>query len=156
MSRAAGAVLQAALALALVLLLLVQVLLLPAQAADSARRFPEAAFLEVPVLVLAVAAVACVQVVVVCVMALLELVGQERIFDPTAFRYVDVFIGATTLASVLVLGTGLLISSTVGSPAAFTGGLVAVGGAGAALLMIVMRALLRQATAQRAELAEVV
>lgn len=155
MSRAAGVLLQTVLAVGLLVLLLVQVLVLPAYAADSAQRFPEAAFLEVPVLVLVVAVVACVQVAVVCVMALLSLVGQERIFDPAAYRYVDVFIGATAAASVLVLGTGVLVSATAGSPAALTGAVVAVGGAGVTLLMVVMRALLRQATAQRAALGEV-
>jgi len=156
MSRPAGTVLQAALALGLVLLLLTQVVVLPAQAADSARRFPEAAFLEVPLLVLAVAAVACVQVAAVCVMALLGLVGQGRIFDPAAYRYVDVFIGATVLASLLVLGASVCVSATVGSPAWVSGGLLALVGGGVALLMLVMRALLHQATAQHAELAAVV
>lgn len=156
MSRPAGVVLQGVLALGLVLMLAVQVLVLPAFAADAARRYPEAAFLEVPLLVLAIATLACVQVAAVCVMALLRLVGQEKIFDPAAYRYVDVFIGATTVASVLVLGTSLYVSATVGSPAWVSGGLSALVGAGVALLMVVMRALLRQATTQHAELAEVV
>jgi len=156
MSRTAGSTLQGVLVLVLVLLLLVQVVVLPAHAADLARRHPGAASLEAPVLALAVTTVACVQVAVVCVMALLALVGQARIFDPAAYRYVDVFIGATAVASLLVLGTGVYVSATVGSPAALTGGLVALLGAGVALLMVVMRALLRQATQQHAELAEVV
>jgi len=156
MSRPAGVVLQGVLALGLVLMLVVQVLVLPALAADAARRYPEAAFLEVPLLVLAIATLACVEVAAVCVTALLRLVGQDKIFDPAAYRYVDVFIGATTLASVLVLGASLYVSATVGFPAWVSGGLLALVGAGVALLMVVMRALLRQATTQHAELAEVV
>lgn len=156
MSRPAGAVLQVVLALVLLLLLVVQVLVLPGYAASSVRRFPEASFLEVPLMVLGLAAVACVQVAVVCVMALLGRVDQERIFDSSAVRYVDVFITATALASALVLGAGVLVSATVGSPAWVLGALLALVGAGVALLMVQMRALLHHATAQHAELAEVV
>ncbi|MEJ5946642.1 DUF2975 domain-containing protein [Pseudokineococcus basanitobsidens] len=149
-------VLQGVLALALLLVLVVEALVLPSVAADLARQYPEAAFLGTPLLVLAVTTLVCVQVALVCVMALLGLVGQERIFDEAAYRYVDVFIGAATAASLLVLGTGVLVLVTVGSPAVWSASVVALVGAGVALLMVVMRALLRQATAARAELAEVV
>ncbi|MEJ5890003.1 DUF2975 domain-containing protein [Pseudokineococcus marinus] len=156
MSRPAGTALQVVLAVVVVLVLAVQVLVLPGLAADAARRYPEAASAQAPVLVLAVATLACVQVAAVCVMALLRLVAQSRIFDPAAYRYVDVFIGATATASALVLGTSSWVSATVGSPAWVSGVLLALVGAGVALLMVVMRALLHQATDQHAELAEVV
>lgn len=156
MSRSAGTALKAVLAAALLALLLVQVLVLPQRAADTARQFPEAAYLQAPVLAVAIITVACVQVAVLCVMALLTLVGQERIFDPGAYRWVDAFIGSTALASLLVLGTGFYISATVGSPAWVSGVLVALVGAAVALLMVVMRALLRQAAWQHAELVDVV
>lgn len=156
MSRSAGTALQGVLAVALLALLLVQVFVLPERAADTARQFPEAAYLQAPVLTVAIITVACVQVAVLCVMALLSLVGQKRIFDPDAYRWVDAFIGATALASLLVLGTGFYISATVGSPAWVSGVLVALVGAAVTLLMVVMRALLRQATWQHAELVDVV
>jgi len=156
MSRLAGAALQVVLALLLLVLLVLQVLVLPAYAEASAGRFPEAAFLQVPLLALGVAVVACVQVAVVCVMALLVRVDQERIFEPAAVRQVDVFIGSTAAAGVLVLVGGLVVSATVGSAAWVLGVLLALVGAGVALLMVQMRALLRHAISQHAELAEVV
>ena len=156
MSRPANTALQVVLATALLALLLVQIVVLPTQAADTARQFPEAAYLQAPVLAVAIITVACVQIAVVCVMALLSLAGQERIFDPGAYRWVDAFIAATAAASLLVLATGSYISATVGSPAFVSGALIALVGAAVTLLMVVMRALLRQATWQHAELAEVI
>ena len=156
MPRVAITTLQVGVAVLLLLLVLAQVWVLPSVAQDYARQYPEAAFLRTPVLVLAIGTVACVQLALLCVGKLLTLVSQERIFDAAADRYVDVFIGTTVVAAALVLGTGVYVSATAGSPAWVSSSLVALVGAGIALLMVVMRALLRQATQEHAELAEVV
>jgi hypothetical protein len=67
MPRGAVPVLQVVLALSSSLLLVGQVVVLPDAAEDTARRYPEAAFSEWPVLRLAIATLACTQVAVVCV-----------------------------------------------------------------------------------------
>ena len=82
------------------------------------------------------------------------MVSEQRIFDPAAYRYVDVFIGATAAAGALVMGVGIYVSSTAGGPLWLSCAMGAMVCAGIALLMLVMRALLRQATEQHAELAE--
>lgn len=156
MPRAAITALQVGLALVFLVLVVAQVVVLPGLAQDYAQQFPEAAFLRTPVLILGILTLACVQVALVCVGKLLTLVGQQRIFDAAAYRYVDVFIGAALVAAALVLGVGVYVSATFGSPAWVTCTLAALVGVGIALLMVVMRALLRQATQQHAELAEVI
>lgn len=156
MSRTAITALQVVLVVGFLLLLLAQVLVLPGLAEDYARRFPEAAFLRTPVLVLAISTLACGQVAVVCIGRLLAMVGEQRIFDPAAYRYVDVFIGASAAAGALVLVVGGYVSATAGGPLWLSCAVVAMVCAGTALLMVVMRALLRQATEQQAELADLV
>lgn len=156
MSRAVIRALQIALGLAFLLLVLAQVVILPGLAEDSARRFPEAVFLRTPLLVLAVSTLICVQVAVVCVGKLLTMAGQQRILDPASYPYVDVCIGATVMATALVMGVGVFVSSTVGSPLWVSCTFLAVVGTGIARLMVVTRGRLRQATQRHSEFAAVV
>ncbi|MEJ5914314.1 DUF2975 domain-containing protein [Pseudokineococcus sp. 1T1Z-3] len=140
-------------------LVLLQVLVLPLLAAESALTYPELAWLRWPALALALAVVGCVQVGAVCVWRLLSRVQADAIFDAAALRDVDVFTGAAALATTLVLGVSLALTFVAGegNPGTVLGsGALVVAGAGVTLLMVVMRALLVQATQQHDELAEVV
>lgn len=104
------------------------------------------------------------QVFAVCVWMLLTKVRRRSIFQASSFRLVDVIIGTFAAAAVLAVALALVLKPTEIAP-----GLVAlVGGAalvlgGMALLMVVMKALLRQAIDReneaqtlRSELGEVI
>ncbi len=106
---------------------------------------------------LGVAAVACVEVALVALWVLLSRVRRGAIFDERAFRWVDVITGAGLVAALLVAALCAHVSELDDAPGlVLIGGGVAAAGAAFALLMVVMRGLLRTATVLRLELDEVV
>ena len=106
---------------------------------------------------LGVAAVACVQVVLVALWVLLSRVRRGAIFDERAFRWVDVVTVAGLVAALLVAALCAHVGELDDAPGlVLIGGGVAAAGAAFALLMVVMRGLLRTATGLRLELDEVV
>jgi hypothetical protein len=106
---------------------------------------------------LGVAAIACVEVALVALWVLLSMVRRAAIFDERAFRWVDTITVAGLVAAVLVAALCAHVGELDDAPGLILiGGGVAVGGAAFALLMVVMRGLLRSATAFRRELDEVV
>jgi hypothetical protein len=117
--------------------------------------------LSVPYSVAGIALVACVQVALLGIWALLSMVRRDAIFADRAFRWVDVIIGAGTVATALTLALAVHLYFVV-EPILDAPGLIAItlggticGGA-FVLLMVVMRGLLRRATSFRSELDEVV
>ena len=138
-------------------LLLVQVMIVPLLMADLAAE-PEAAHLRWPLGIIAVLGIGTVEVALVCLWRLLTMVRRGTVFSAAAFRYVDAVIGAALPAWLLaiVLAFVLAPGETVAPGVVL---LVVIGGvaaAGVALLVLVLRALLAQATALRTELDEVV
>ncbi|MFD5912358.1 DUF2975 domain-containing protein [Streptomyces massasporeus] len=142
-----------------------QIVVIPTTAADEADRFPPYEPFATPYAAVAIAGVVCVQVALIAVWMLLTMVQRDAIFTPRAFRWVDVVIGASAVATALALGTaGHLAVAEIPSPgdgmdvesalAAATAA-VAVGTA-FAMLMVVMRSLLRKATSLQSEMAAVV
>jgi hypothetical protein len=106
---------------------------------------------------LGVGAIACVEVALVALWVLLSMVRRDAIFDERAFRWVDAITVAGLVAAVLVAALCAHVGELDDAPGlVLIGGGVAVGGAAFALLMVVMRGLLRSATAFRRELDEVV
>lgn len=106
-----------------------------------------------------------VQVALVAVWMLLTMVQRDAIFTPRAFRWVDVVIGASAVATALALGAaGHLAVAEIPSPgdgtdveSALAAATAAVAvGAAFAMLTVVMRSLLRRATSLRSEMAAVV
>jgi hypothetical protein len=104
----------------------------------------------------------CVQVVVVCTWALLTRVTQDRIFSADALPWVDaivwaVVVGWASLLGALVCSYYFIIDEVSDDPVPVALLLVSlVVGAVVGLLLVVMRALLRQATALRSDMEAVI
>lgn len=158
MQPVATFVLKAMIVVMLALLVVVQVFMIPAIAATTAWRNPEIAYLQVPGVVGAVLFLALIEIVLLCVFALLSLVRADRIFSSHAFRYVDIIIGTMLAAAVVIVASyivlfiaqaanpGILILAVLGLTVSVS----------LALLVGVMRGLLRKALQLEQDLSEVV
>jgi len=149
MGTATIAALRVVIALALIGSLIVQTVGVPLVWSDL-----EGAELwgRIALVIIAVLGVATLQVFGVCVWMLLTKVRRGSIFQPSSFRYVDVIIGAILAAAVLAWILAALLAPGDAAPGiiALIGG-IGVALAGMALLVVVMKALLRQAIARDAE-----
>ncbi|UPL14360.1 DUF2975 domain-containing protein [Microbacterium galbinum] len=149
MGTATIAALRVVIALALIGSLIVQTVGVPLVWSDL-----EGAELwgRIALVIIAVLGVATLQVFGVCVWMLLTKVRRGSIFRPSSFRYVDVIIGAILAAAVLAWILAALLAPGDAAPGiiALIGG-IGVVLAGMALLVVVMKALLRQAIARDAE-----
>lgn len=150
--------LKSLIAVLLALLVLCQVVVVPVIAAEMAERLPPLAYLQWPGVVAAAFFVLCLQAALVCVWRLLTLAREGIIFNIRAFAYVDVILGAIIEATLIVVATlGVLTTAGAASPSiALLCVLGIVIGAVLALLVVVMRGLLRQASQLESDLAEVV
>jgi Protein of unknown function (DUF2975) len=132
----------------------VQAVMVPLLAADlSHTSDADVAAVTVPVIVLIILGILTVQVTVVCIWRLLTMVRRGTVFSPSAFRYVDVVIGALGAASLLMFGLGVVLAP---GEAEAPGIVLLIGGAavlmaGVALIVLVQRMLLAQAVARDAE-----
>lgn len=149
--------LRVALVLLFALLVMLQTFSLPGQFAYMAEESPDQAHLRWPLTALAVFWLLCVQVVVACTWRLLTMVEHDRIFSPGALAWVDGIVGAIAAAWTVLLGVFLYTGFTADDP-----GLplllfvVLLAGAVLGLLMVIMRALLRQATTLRTDMEAVI
>lgn len=143
MTRGTILVLKAVIAVALAGSLVVQTVIVPSVWQDLSG---EALWGRIALVTIAVLGVVTLQVFGVCVWALLTRVRRGSIFAGSSFRFVDVIIGAVSAAAVLAWILAALLA-----PGPVAPGVVAlIGGAGVvlagmALLVVVMKALLRQA-----------
>lgn len=150
-------VLRGLLGLAFAALVLAQVVVLPWSVGQVAAEWPQLAPLRLPLLAVAVVELLCVQVVIWCTWELLRLVEEDRIFSESAFGWVHAIIGAVAAAWLVLLGTLLAVDDLWRLPGLAVGLLLMlVAEAVLGLLMVVMRALLRQATTLRADLEAVI
>lgn len=139
------------------ILLVFQTLSLPGGIAHMAQESPGSAHLRWPLTALAVFLVLCAQVMIVSTWMLLGRVTRDRIFSPSSLVWVDAIVWAIAAAWVVLVGLLLWVGFHADDPGApfvlllMTVGLTVVG-----LLMVVMRALLRQATTLRADLEAVI
>jgi hypothetical protein len=142
----------------IVLLLACQLFMVPGVARQSAETYADLRYLQTPGIIVAVLFLLCVQVVLVCVWRLLSMVRTSVIFSDDAFVWVDVILGAMVLATLLIgVSMATLASANVASPSVML--LCALGvvvGAGLALLILVLRGLLRNARQLQQDLSEVV
>ncbi|MEH0936175.1 DUF2975 domain-containing protein [Micromonospora psammae] len=138
-------------------LVLFQTMSLPGQFAHMARESPDMAYLRWPATAVTVFWVLCVQVVIVATWKLLTLVKNDRIFTPAALAWVDAIVWAIAAAWVVLVGVFLYVGFNANDPGLplllflMTIGVTVLG-----LLMVVMRALLRQATTLRTDMEAVI
>ncbi len=151
-------ILKALIIVLLALLLASQVLVIPQVARITAIRNPDVAQLEVPGIIGAVLFLALVEVTLVCIWFLLSLVQADRIFRVEAFRYVDIILAALIAAGVLILAAYavILASRAVSLSLTLLALLGIVVSAALALLLVVLRGLLRKALELEQDLSEVV
>lgn len=138
-------------------LVLFQVMSLPGQFAYMAEQDPEHAYLRWPATAVTVFWVLCIEVVIVCTWKLLTLVKADQIFSDAAFGWVNGIVWSIAAAWVVLVGAFLYIgfnASDPGLPLLLF--LMLVGVTVLGLLMIVMRALLRQATSLRTDMEAVI
>ena len=153
----AVAVLRVFLVLLFGILVVFQTLSLPGQFAYLARESPELAYLRWPLTAVSVFWVLCVQAVLVCAWKLLTLVKKDRIFSETSLAWVDAIVCAIAAAWVVLVGVFLYVGLRAEDPGLpLLLFLLSVGVAVVGLLMVVMRALLRQATTLRTDLEAVI
>ena len=111
-------------------------------------------------LAIAVPGLACVQVVLVCTGKLLTMVARDRIFSADSLPWVDAIVWAIAAGWLLFLAAGVpvfMIAELDDAPGlAALHLLLLLVGAAIGLLMVVMRALLRQATTLRTDMEAVI
>ena len=101
--------------------------------------------------------VLCIQVVIVSTWKLLTLVKNDRIFSDAAMVWVNAIIGAIVAAWVVLVGVFLYVGFNADDPGLplllflMLTGVTLLG-----LLMVVMRALLRQASTLRTDMEAVI
>ncbi|MEV0291649.1 MULTISPECIES: DUF2975 domain-containing protein [unclassified Kribbella] len=138
-------------------LVVAQVMSMPGQFAYMAKEQPDLAYLRWPLTIWSILELLCIQVVIVCTWKLLTLVASDRIFSEDAFAWVDAIIWALGAGWVLFLGVFVYLGVLADDPGLpiLMFGIVLVGGV-LVLLMVVMRALLRQATTLRSDMEAVI
>ncbi len=138
-------------------LIVFQTMSLPGQFAHMARENPNDAPLRWPATIIAVFLVLCVQVVIVATWKLLTMVKRDSIFTKAAMAWVDVIVWAIAAAWAVLVGVLLWVGINADDPGLpmllflITTGVSVLG-----LLMVVMRALLRQATTLRTDMESVI
>ncbi|MEU4289452.1 DUF2975 domain-containing protein [Kribbella sp. NPDC026596] len=138
-------------------LVVAQVMSMPGQFAYMAREDPELAYLRWPLTIWSIVELMCVQVVIVCTWKLLTLVTADRIFSAAAFAWVDAIVCTLGVGWVLFFGVYVylgLLATDPALPIVMTG-MVLVGGV-LILLVVVLRALLQQATTLRTDMEAVI
>jgi hypothetical protein len=138
-------------------LVLFQVMSLPGQFRHMAQENPEMTYLRWPATAVSVFWVLCVEVIVVCTWQLLTLVRTDRIFTAPSLLWVNGIVWAIVAAWVVLVGVFLYVGFHADDPGLpLLLFLLTVGVTVVALLMFVMRALLRQATTLRTDLEAVI
>ncbi|GLU47079.1 DUF2975 domain-containing protein [Nocardiopsis ansamitocini] len=156
--------LRAAIALAILIGFFGQLVVIPGTAAGEVDRFPPYAPFAVPYMTVAIIGVACIQLALLAVWILLDMLRRDALFTSQAFRWVDVIIGSTVVATLLAVGVtvhllvfGVPMPDAMEAISALGVAVVAAGvGASFAMLLVLMRGLLRKATDLQTEIAEVV
>ncbi|MBA2808599.1 DUF2975 domain-containing protein [Streptomyces sp. KM273126] len=142
-----------------------QIVVIPTMAADEVDRFPPYAPFAAPYVTVAIIGVVCIQVALAAVWMLLTMVQRDAIFTTKAFRWVDIIIGASIVATLMAIGAaGHLALAEIPSPqdgmdiiSALIAAVASVGvGVAFAMLVVVLRSLLLKATELQTEIAEVV
>ncbi|MFL6027628.1 MAG: DUF2975 domain-containing protein [Friedmanniella sp.] len=138
-------------------LVMFQTFSLPGQFAYMAKESPDLAYLRWPLTAVSVFWVLCVQVVIVATWKLLTLVKKDRIFSEASLRWVDAIVWAILAAWVVLVVVFLYVGFNADDPGLpLLLFLTVIGVTVLGLLMVVMRALLRQATTLRTDMEAVI
>lgn len=138
-------------------LVLFQTMSLPGQFRYMAQENPDLAYLRWPATAVTIFWVLCVQVVIACTWRLLTLVRKDRIFSEPSLRWVDTIVWAIGAAWVVLVAVFLYVGFHAHDPGLpLVLFLLLVGVTVLGLLMVVMRALLRQATTLRTDMEAVI
>lgn len=141
----------------LAVLVLFQTMSLPGQFAHMAEESPEQAYLRWPATAVTVFWVLCAQVVIICTWKLLNLVRNDRIFTHASLVWVTAIVWAIGAGWLTFLGVFLYVGFNANDPGLpLLLFLILMGGAVLGLLMVVLRALLRQATTLRSDMDAVI
>ena len=139
------------------ILVLFQTMSLPGQFAHMAEESPDQAYLRWPATAVTVFWVLCAQVVIICTWKLLNLVRIDRIFTHASLVWVTAIVWSIGAGWVTLFGVFLFVGFTANDPGLpLLLFLMLMGGAVLGLLMVVMRALLRQATTLRSDMDAVI
>ncbi|GAB3345225.1 DUF2975 domain-containing protein [Modestobacter lapidis] len=150
------------LAIVLAALVIAQIWAVPALVPDLAEPTLERSFMRWAMLAVSALGLACIQIVIVCTWKLLTMVTHDRIFSASALRWVNAIVWAIAVGWVMLLGTLVCayyfiideVSDDPVLPALLL--LLLLVGAVLGLLMVIMRALLRQATNLRSDMEAVI
>jgi Protein of unknown function (DUF2975) len=150
------------LAIVFVALVAAQISAVPALLPDLADPTLERTFMRWTMGAVSVLALVCVQVVIVCTWQLLSLVTDDRIFSTSSLPWVNGIVRATVAGWVMLLGAFVCsyyfivdeVSDDPAVPALLL--LLLLVGAVLGLLIVIMRALLRQATTLRTDMEAVI
>ena len=149
-------VLRGLLVLAFLAMVVLQVMSVPGTLAYNAEQSRDP-FWHYPLLAVLEVELVCVQVVIVAIWKLLGMVRNDQIFSDAAFRWVDLIIGAMAVAWLVWAGLAAFVSLTSDDPGLpLMMAIMLLVGAVIGMLMVVMRALLRQATALRTDMEAVI
>ena len=142
----------------LLVILFLQLIALPWLSGVIAQDLPGEPYMRWPVLALSILGLGCVQVGIFCTLRLLSFTRRGDVFSLRALRWVDGIIAAFLAASLVCLAAIVYQWYTVNGPPLWILLLLlgVVAGIGMALLMVVMRTLLVQATILRSELDAVI
>ena len=155
--RLAVVPLRAALVLLFLALVMLQTFSLPGQFWHMAEEEPDLAYLRWPLLAVSVVELLCVQVVIVCTWKLLGMVEDDRIFSEASLGWVDAIVWAIAAGWAVLAGVYLYVGFNADDPGIIVLlTVILLGGAVLGLLMVVMRALLRQATTLRTDMESVI
>jgi Protein of unknown function (DUF2975) len=150
------------LAMVFAALLAAQIFAVPAMLPDLTEPSLEQSFLRWTMRAVLVLGLLCVQVVLVCTWKLLTLVAHDRIFSRSSLPWVNAIVWAIAVGWLMLLGAFVCayyfiideVSDDPVLPALLL--VLLLIGAVVGLLMLVMRALLRQATTLRADMEAVI
>jgi hypothetical protein len=156
-TRLAVLALRIVLVVAFLLLVLFQVMSLPGQFAHMAAENPEQAYLQWPLTIFAILEVACVQVVILSTWKLLTMVRKDNIFSRGALVWVDAIVWAIAAAWAMLAVFSTIVVLNADDPGVpLLLFLILVAGAAVGLVVVVLRALLRQASDLRADMEAVI
>ena len=132
---------------------------IPFIAADFGRQYPEVAHLVVLYSVLAIAAIVCAEVMLFATSRLLVMVARGALFTDAALRWVDTFVAFAAVATALCafVWVHLIVIEETGGPGELLLiGALALVGLAVAVLMTVLRGVLKSATTNHRDLAGVI